>query len=98
MTMAAKNIGELLVRENLIDINQLETAKREQKQYGGKLGTALVKLGYVNDSQLAEFLSKQYGVPSIDLQNFEVDPEAVKTTPKDFCQKNVLIPISKAGN
>lgn len=96
--MAAKNIGELLVRENLIDINQLETAKREQKQHGGKLGTALVKLGYVNDSQLSDFLSKQYGVPSIDLQTFELDPEAVKMVQKEFCIKNSLIPISKAGN
>lgn len=96
--MAAKNIGELLVRENLIDINQLETAKREQKQYGGKLGTALVKLGYVNDNQLAEFMSKQYSVPSIDLAGFEVDREAVKLVQKEFCLKHSLIPISAAGN
>ncbi len=95
--MAVKNIGELLVRENLIDINQLEIAKREQKQYGGKLGPALVKLGYITPVQFTEFLSKQYNVPSIDLLNFEIDTEAVKLIPKEFCLKHMLIPISKAG-
>lgn len=96
--MAAKNIGELMVRENLIDINQLETAKKEQKTNGGKLGSALIKLGYVSESELATFLSKQYNVPPIDLASFELDPEAVKMVQKELCLKHSLIPVQKAGN
>lgn len=96
--MAAKGLGELLVREQMINIDQLELAKREQKKGGGKLGTALVKLGYVSESQLTEFLSKQFGVPAIDLAQFEIDKEALKLVSKDICEKHLVIPISKSGN
>jgi type IV pilus assembly protein PilB len=96
---AAKGLGELLIREQLITIDQLENAKREQKSHsGGRLGSALVKLGYVSDKQLTDFLSQQYQVPSIDLATFEIDPEALKLIPKDICEKHGCIPISKAGN
>ncbi|MDZ4677883.1 MAG: type IV-A pilus assembly ATPase PilB [Oligoflexia bacterium] len=98
--MAGKGLGELLVREQLITIDQLETAKRTQKQQGGssRLSSALVKLGYVNESQLTEFLSKQHQVSAIDLATFEIDLEAVKTVSKEVCEKYGLIPISKSGN
>src|ERR1017187_8650330 len=95
---AAKGLGELLVREQLISIDQLEQAKKDQKNSGGRLGTALVKLGYVSDQQLAEFLSKQYQVPAIDLTSFEIDPEALKAVPKEICEKHMVIPISRSGN
>lgn len=96
--MAAKGLGELLVREQLINIDQLETAKAEQKKGGGKLGSALVRLGYVSENQLTDFLSKQYAVPAIDLAQFEIDKEVLKLVPKDVCEKHNVIPISKSGN
>jgi type IV pilus assembly protein PilB len=99
LQMATKGLGELLIREQLITIDQLETARREQKNHvGGRLGSALVKLGYVSDKQLTDFLSQQYQVPSIDLATFEIDPEALKLIPKEICEKHGCIPISKAGN
>ncbi|MCC6276546.1 MAG: type IV-A pilus assembly ATPase PilB [Oligoflexia bacterium] len=97
--MAAKGLGELLVREQLITIDQLENAKKTQKQAGGgRLASALVKLGYVNEQNLTEFLSKQYQVPAIDLATFEIDPDALKLVSKEICEKHSLIPISKSGN
>ncbi|PIT99861.1 MAG: type IV-A pilus assembly ATPase PilB [Bdellovibrionales bacterium CG10_big_fil_rev_8_21_14_0_10_45_34] len=96
--MAAKNLGELLVTENVIGVDQLEQAKKEQRLNGGRLGAALVKLGHINDKQLAEFLSKQYQVPSIDLNNFEIDHTILKTIPKEVCEKYSVIPIQKAGS
>jgi len=96
--MAAKGIGELLVRERLISIDQLEQAKREQKNQGGRLGSALVKLGYVSEGKLTDFLSEQYQVPAIDLNTFEIDPEAIKAVSREICEKHNVIPISKSGN
>jgi type IV pilus assembly protein PilB len=93
-----KGLGELLVREKLIDIGQLEEAKREQKQYGGRLASALVRLGLLQDTQLADFLSQQYGLPTIDLDNFEIDSEAIKTISREACEKHMVIPVSKSGN
>ncbi len=94
---ARKALGELLLKENLIDMNQLEQARRDQKSNGGRLTSALVRLGYVKESQLADFLGKQYGLPTVDLYNFEVDPEAVKLIPKQICAKHLVMPVSKAG-
>ncbi|MCB0411340.1 MAG: Flp pilus assembly complex ATPase component TadA, partial [Bdellovibrionales bacterium] len=94
---ARKGLGELLVRQNLINMDQLEHAKREQRNHGGRLTTALVKMGYVNESDLAEFLGQQYKVPTIDLSNFELDPEAIKLVGRQVCEKYSVIPVSKAG-
>ncbi len=96
--MAAKGLGELLVREQKISIDQLEQAKLEQKRGGGKLGSTLVKLGYLSESELTDFLSKQHAVPAIDLSQFEIDKEVVRMVPKDICEKHSVIPISKSGN
>ncbi|MEK6555183.1 MAG: type II secretion system protein GspE, partial [Bdellovibrionota bacterium] len=94
---ARKGIGELLVRENLIDINQLEKARTEQKQSGRRLTSALVRLGFVKEKDLAEFLGRQYSLPTIDLNNFEIDPEAVKLVSAAVCRKHGVMPVQKAG-
>lgn len=94
---ARKALGELLLKENLIDLNQLEQARRDQKAHGGRLTTALVRLGFVKESLLADFIGKQYGLPTIDLANFEIDPEAIKMVPRAVCAKNLVIPVSRAG-
>lgn len=94
---ARKGIGELLVRENLIDIQQLERARQEQRSSGGRLTASLIQLGFVKDKDLAEFLGKQYNLPSIDLNNFEIDPEAVKLVSGQLCKKHCVIPIQKSA-
>lgn len=95
--MAAKQgLGELLVRENLIGMDQLDQARKEQKQHGGRLTTALVRMGYVKEAELAEFLGRQYNIATVDLSNFEIDPEAIKLVSKQVCEKHVIIPVTKA--
>ena len=93
-----KNIGELLVRESVISLKQLEDAKNEQKKQGGRLGAALVKLGHIDERKLAEFLGQQFGLPAIDLSNFEISPDALKPVSREMCLKYCVIPVSKAGN
>lgn len=96
--MAGKRLGELLVTKDLINIDQLNQAKGEQKKHGGRLGTALVKLGYIQENELTEFLAEQYNVPAIDLGTFEIDPVALEKIPKQVCEKYSCIPISLSGN
>ena len=98
MSAAKKGIGELLVKENVVSVSQLDEARKEQKSTGGRLSSALVRLGHVNDKELADFLSHQYSVSAIDLDQFEIDEEAIKAIPIDVCQKHMVIPVSKAGN
>jgi type IV pilus assembly protein PilB len=94
---ARKALGELLVRERLIDVDQLEQARRDQKVNGGRLTTAIVRLGFLEEAQLTELLGRHYGLPVIDLYNFEADPEVIKVVSKQVCEKNMVIPVSQAG-
>ncbi|MDP2342901.1 MAG: type IV-A pilus assembly ATPase PilB [Deltaproteobacteria bacterium] len=90
-------LGELLVRENLISLQQLQKAQEAQKVEGGKLGFHLTKLGYIEESQLTEFLSRQYGVPAINLAEFEIDADIIKLIPKEVAQKHQVVPVNRAG-
>ena len=94
--MAAR-IGELLLKEKRITNDQLQAALEHQRQNGGKLGFNLVKLGFVKDDEITALLSKQYGVPSIALGAFEIDPAIVKLLPGETAQKYQVVPLSRAG-
>src|SRR3989304_4052456 len=94
----ADRLGELLVREKLITADQLKKAIEEQRTSGGRLGYNLAKLGFINEKELTAFLSKQYGIPSIDPVTTEVDPEVIKLIPEDVANKYQVIPISRTGS
>src|SRR6266542_582335 len=93
----AVRIGELLLKEKRISPEQLQEALNYQRQYGGKLGFNLIKLGFVKDDEITALLSKQYGVPSISLNKFEIDPAVIKLVPAETAQRYQIIPLSRAG-
>jgi type IV pilus assembly protein PilB len=90
-------IGELLLKEKRITAEQLQDALTYQRQNGGKLGANLVKLGYIQDDEITALLSKQYGVPSISLGQFEIDPAVIKLVPGDTARKYQIVPLSRSG-
>jgi type IV pilus assembly protein PilB len=93
----AVRIGELLLKEKRITPDQLQQALNDQKASGGKLGFTLVKLGFVKDEEVTALLSKQYGVPSISLSQFEIDAAVIKLIPAETAHKYQIIPLSRAG-
>ena len=94
--MSAK-LGEILVRENLITSQQLKETLDYQRAHGGRLGSNLVRLGYVSDDVVTAVLSRQYGVPSINLDLFQIENEVIKLISEDVAQKYSVLPISKVG-
>src|SRR5262245_27188807 len=94
----AVRIGELLLKEELITPEQLQQALAQQKSNGGKLGYNLVKMGFVKDEQITALLSKQYGVPSINLAQFKLDPTIIKLVPTETARKYQIIPLSRSGS
>ncbi|PLY03559.1 MAG: type IV-A pilus assembly ATPase PilB [Desulfuromonas sp.] len=96
--MSEARLGELLVRNNLISDTDLAKALEDQKMNGGRLGASLVKLGFVNEDELSAFLSKQYGVPSINLNEFDVDQAVISLIPAEVAQKYMIVPINRAGS
>ena len=94
----AVRIGELLLKEKLITPDQLQQALTHQKSNGGKLGFNLVKMGFVKDEQITALLSKQYGVPAINLAQFKIDPTIIKLVPTETARKYQIIPLSRSGS
>ncbi|HEV7766814.1 MAG TPA: type IV-A pilus assembly ATPase PilB [Thermoanaerobaculia bacterium] len=90
-------LGELLTKASLISQDQLKEALRVQKETGGKLGETLIKLGFVSEEDITECLSQQFGVPSINLQHFEIDSGVIKLIPGDVARKYNILPVNKTG-
>ena len=97
--MQSSRLGDILVKNNLITQEQLAKALEEQKLSGGqlRLGTILVKQNIIKEPDLTSFLSKQYGVPTISLADYDIDPAITKIIPAEVVQKYQLIPVNRAG-
>ena len=95
--MAAK-LGDLLVTENLITRQQLGKALEYQRVRGGRLGYCLIQLGWVTGEDISAILCRQFGLPSINLPFFEVDPSIVKLIPLETARKYQVLPLSRAGS
>lgn len=94
--MSAK-LGEILVRENLISPQHLREALDYQREHGGRLGFNLVKLGLVSDDMITAVLSRQYGIPSVNLELFQIDPQVLHLIPQEVAQKYSVLPLSRVG-
>jgi type IV pilus assembly protein PilB len=94
----SSRLGEILVKDNLISADQLRQALDYQKKNGGRLGTCLVKLGLVSDDDITAVLSRQYGVPSINLKFYEVDPSVIKLVPQETAVRYQIVPLSRVGS
>jgi type IV pilus assembly protein PilB len=90
-------IGELLVRERMLSLQQLQQAQDEAKRTGKRLGATLARLGYVDDQRLTQFVAKQYSLPSINLSEIEIDEAVLKLIPREICEKHQVIPIRRNG-
>jgi len=94
--MAAK-LGQLLITSGVISEEQLKQVLNIQKKEGGRLGTNLIKLGFITDEKLVAFLSKQYGVPAINLSEYKIDPSILKLIPADMAKKYLILPVARVG-
>src|SRR5262245_44352997 len=94
----AVRLGELLLRERRITPGQLQEALTHQRANGGRLGSNLVQLGFVRDDEITAILSRQYGVPSINLTQFDLDAAIVKLIPAETARKYQAIPVGRSGN
>jgi type IV pilus assembly protein PilB len=94
----SSRLGEILVKDSLISGDQLKQALDYQKKNGGRLGTCLVKMGLVSDDDITAVLSRQYGVPSINLKFYEVDPTVIRLVPQETAIRYQVVPLSRVGS
>ncbi len=93
-----ERIGELLVKENLLSSEQLSKAREEAASQGRRLGAQITALGFMDENELSEFVAKQYGVPSINLSDFTIEPEVLALIPEDVATKHNVVPVNRAGS
>jgi len=95
----SQRLGDLLVKEKIITHEQLDKALKTQRESGpnSRLGSTLVHLGFVSDEEVTNFLSRQYGVPAINLQYFEIDSSVVKLIPEETAKRYQILPLSRVG-
>jgi len=94
----ATKLGQLLIEANLITEEQLKEAMEIQKRQGGRLGSNLVKLGYITEEKLVSFLSKFWGVPAVNLSEYKVDPSLLKLIPVEIARKYIIFPVARVGS
>src|SRR4051794_36139302 len=95
--VTAERLGDLLVREGLITREQLDKALQEQRQNGTRVGYNLVKLGFIQETELTKMLARQYRMPAVDLSRFEVDARIAKLIPADLATKHLVLPLKRDG-
>jgi hypothetical protein len=93
-----EKLGEILIRLGIISNTQLQQALEHQKADGGLVGEVLIKLGFVNEREIAQAITSQYGFPFIPLENFDINPDAVKLVPEEYAKKNRLVAMDVIGD
>ena len=94
--MAIK-LGDMLVRARLITQEQLDRALEEQETTGMRFGSCLIKLGYVRDEILAQFLSSQFKVPSVDISDDRIDSAVLSLIPPEMAHRYEVVPVKREG-
>ncbi|MFH1622723.1 MAG: hypothetical protein ABIA97_06375 [Candidatus Omnitrophota bacterium] len=94
----SKLLGELLIERRVITKEDLGKALEIQKEKGGLIGEVLVDLELAKEEDIAQALTAQYGFPYLPLVNYVIEPEVIKTIPKNVCLQYCLVPIDKIGN
>ncbi len=91
-------IGELLIREKVLSLQQLQQAQDEAKRTGRRLGATLARMGLVPDNVLTQLVARQYSLPAINLSEIEIDANVLKLIPKEICEKHQVIPVRRQGS
>ena len=97
MSLMATKIGEMLLKGNLITQEQLRTALETQKKTRQRIGSILVKAGFIKEPELLSFLGRQFNIPVVELSKYEINPEVVRLLPEEMVQKNLALPINRVG-
>lgn len=95
--MKQDRLGELLVREKLISPQQLKSAQDRSRAEGSRLGYEIARMGLVNEQDLTKFLSKQYGVPSINLKEIQIPDAVINLIPREVAERHQCMPVNRSG-
>ncbi len=91
-------IGELLIKQGLLNQAQMASAIEDQKKTGNRFVDTIISLGFIKESQILQFLKAHYKLPGIDLHTFPIQKSATELVKRDFCERHALIPVQTVGD
>lgn len=89
-----RRIGDMLLEEKMVQPEQLEQALAMAKENHRKIGEVLVELGYVTEEGIAQTLSKQLGIESVNLREIIFDENVLGLANGPLLRKHVMIPFA----
>ncbi|MBI4681799.1 MAG: Flp pilus assembly complex ATPase component TadA [Nitrospirae bacterium] len=93
--MNKKKLGELLTETGLITKEQLDNALMLQKGKNKRLGKVLIELGYVNEFQIADTISKQLSVPMVECNKYSPSKQILSLIPREMAENKLIYPLDK---
>lgn len=97
-TAMERRLGELLVSDNVLTQEDLETALQKQEQDGSSLGRIVIDMGLASEWEMAAALGKQLNVPFITLSHYEIDPQILASIPPDIVRRYQIVPVDRTGD
>jgi type IV pilus assembly protein PilB len=94
---APEKVAAVLLRDGTVTREQIERAALDAKQSGTSLNFALVKLGFIAETDLTKIIARNSRMPAVDLSKFEVDPKIIKLVPADVASKHLVLPLKRDG-
>jgi MSHA biogenesis protein MshE len=80
-------LGDILVAQKVISLEQLKLALDLQKKSGRRLGRVLIEQGFATDEQICEAISRQLGIPYVNLKSYNFNPELVRRLPEALARR-----------
>ncbi|MBP6942182.1 MAG: Flp pilus assembly complex ATPase component TadA [Syntrophorhabdaceae bacterium] len=93
-----KRLGELLLEAGKITDKDLLKALAEQKKYGDKLGKVIIKLGFLSEKEIIDTVSRQLGIPIVNLDEIEIPEDLVRLISPDMAKNSMIIPVDRVFN
>jgi type IV pilus assembly protein PilB len=95
--MTPNKLGSILVKQGVISSEKIASALENQRKTNQRLSQILISQGYLKDAQILKALEQHFQLPGIDLNSFQIQPEVTSLIRRDVCEKNIIIPVQKAG-
>ncbi|MBN1226870.1 MAG: type II secretion system ATPase GspE [Deltaproteobacteria bacterium] len=95
MGLIKKNLGTILLDQNLINEKALSEALAIQKTKGGKLGKILVQLGHLTEVEMLRGISLKFGLPFEQKIDFQLDKDIIQKIPFQFCKQYKMVPFTQ---
>lgn len=98
VSMEKKKFTDYLLEKQVINRQDLDKVLAEQKKRGGSLVELLIKLGYIEESQLLDCLASYLAIPPVRILSLQISKEILSLVPERVARDYQVLPVGRIGN